>query len=103
MCCPLSQFVWGVEHFDASYHYQMELFKALDVMPKLINVRYVLFPIVGFIFFACGKLLAHLDLKNTVDFLDKAAYLIIVIFFTLTQFLENKIYTEKRRFFALNL
>ena len=31
------------------------------------------------------------------------AYLIIVIFFTLTQFLENKIYTEKRQFFALNL
>ena len=30
-------------------------------------------------------------------------YLIIVIFLTLTQFLENKIYTEKRQFFALNL
>ena len=30
-------------------------------------------------------------------------YLIIVIFFTLTQFLENKIYTQKRQFFALNL
>ena len=30
-------------------------------------------------------------------------YLIIVIFFTLTQFLGNKIYTEKRQFFALNL
>ena len=26
------------------------------------------------------------------------AYLIIVIFFTLTQFLENKIYTGKRQF-----
>ena len=34
---------------------------------------------------------------------DPQAYLIIVIFFTLTQFLENKIYTEKRQFFALNL
>ena len=30
----------------------------------------------------------------------KVAYLIIVIFFTLTQFLENRIYTEKRHFFA---
>ena len=30
-------------------------------------------------------------------------YLIIVIFFTLTQFLENKIYTKKRQFFAVNL
>ena len=30
-------------------------------------------------------------------------YLIIVIFFTLTKFLENKIYTQKRQFFALNL
>ena len=75
MCCPLSKFVWGVEHYDANYHYQMELFKALDVMPKLINVRYVLFPIAWFIFFACGKLLALLDLENTVDFLDKGVYL----------------------------
>ena len=31
------------------------------------------------------------------------AYLIFVIFFTLAKFLENKIYTEKRQFFALNL
>ena len=31
------------------------------------------------------------------------AYLIFVIFFTQSIFLENKIYTEKRQFFALNL
>ena len=31
------------------------------------------------------------------------AYLIFVIFFTRANFLENKIYTEKRHFFALNL
>ena len=30
-------------------------------------------------------------------------YLIFVIFFTLAKFLEHKIYTEKRQFFALNL
>ena len=30
-------------------------------------------------------------------------YLIFVIYFTLAKFLENKIYTEKRQFFALNL
>ena len=30
-------------------------------------------------------------------------YLIFVIFFTLAKFLENKIYTEKRQIFALNL
>ena len=30
-------------------------------------------------------------------------YLIFVIFFTRLKFLENKIYTEKRQFFALNL
>ena len=34
-------------------------------------------------------------------FLDP--YLIFVIFFTRARFLENKIYTEKRQFFALNL
>ena len=31
------------------------------------------------------------------------AYLMFVIFFTRAKFLENKIYTEKRQFFALNL
>ena len=30
-------------------------------------------------------------------------YLIFVIFFTLAKILENKIYTEKRQFFTLNL
>ena len=30
-------------------------------------------------------------------------YLIFVIFFTRAKFLEKKIYTEKRQFFALNL
>ena len=30
-------------------------------------------------------------------------YLIFVIFFTWAKFLENKIYTEKRQFFVLNL
>ena len=30
-------------------------------------------------------------------------YLIFVIFFTRAKFLENRIYTEKRQFFALNL
>ena len=34
---------------------------------------------------------------------DVTAYLIFVIFFTLAKFLKNKIYTEKRQFFALNL
>ena len=34
---------------------------------------------------------------------DANAYLIFVIFFTRAKFLENKIYTEKRQFFALNL
>ena len=31
------------------------------------------------------------------------AYLIFVIFFTRAKVLENKIYTKKRQFFALNL
>ena len=31
------------------------------------------------------------------------AYMIFVIFFTRAKFLENKIYTEKRQFFVLNL
>ena len=35
--------------------------------------------------------------------LKEVAYLIFVIFFTRAKILENKIYTEKRQFFALNL
>ena len=35
--------------------------------------------------------------------INKKPYLIFVIFFTLAKFLENKIYIEKRHFFALNL
>ena len=34
---------------------------------------------------------------------DLGAYLIFVIFFTQSNFLENKIDTEKRQIFALNL
>ena len=34
---------------------------------------------------------------------DVLAYHIFVIFFTRAKFLENKIYTEKRQFFVLNL
>ena len=35
------------------------------------------------------------------DFYVPCTYLIFVIFFTRAKFLENKIYTEKRQFFAL--
>ena len=37
------------------------------------------------------------------SFSKSIPYLIFVIFFTLSKFLENKIYTEKRQLFALNL
>ena len=50
--------------------------------------------------------LAMLTLNGGIHLSDDAgvgAYLIFVIFFTLAKFLENKIYTEKRQFFALNL
>ena len=54
---------------------------------------------------------ALLHTKNIINVVEiyrskfnrMVAYLIFVIFFTLTKFLENKIYTEKRQFFALNL
>ena len=45
-----------------------------------------------------GKGVGAQSLRN-----DERAYLIFVIFFTLAKFLENKIYTKKRQFFALNL
>ena len=45
----------------------------------------------------------HISHHPSIYKTPKQAYLIIVIFFTLTKFLENKIYTEKLQFFALNL
>ena len=41
--------------------------------------------------------------QKTKGFYTVLSYLIFVIFFTRAKFLENKIYTEKRQFFALNL
>ena len=46
--------------------------------------------------------LTYLPICDQLDIL-KRPYLIFVIFFTRAKFLENKIYTEKRQFFALNL
>ena len=40
---------------------------------------------------------------SDLNVLYSCAYLIFVIFFTRAKFLENKIYTEKRQFFALNM
>ena len=57
----------------------------------------------------CFKLM---DINKVFENLDDSiafnedmllAYLIFVIFFTLAKFLEDKIYTEKRQLFALNL
>ena len=57
-------------------------------------------------FFLHGKIFEEYNLKRQIfvkQKKSKQAYLIFVIFFTLAKFLENKIYTEKRQFFALNL
>ena len=40
---------------------------------------------------------------DQTSFIITNSYLIFVIFFTRAKFLETKIYTEKRQFFALNL
>ena len=47
----------------------------------------------------------HPHLRASDDFpqIKLPPYHIFVIFFTRAKFLENKIYTEKRQFFALNL
>ena len=53
---------------------------------------------------SCTKSISRLPTKGLIKALSKSwPYLIFVIFFTLAKFLENKIYTEKRQFFALNL
>ena len=47
--------------------------------------------------------MSHSDQDGRTSSKMSSPYLIFVIFFTLAKFLENKIYTEKRQFFALNL
>ena len=48
-------------------------------------------------------IMLHNHMHGRCCYETKAAYLIFVIFFTRAKFLENKIYTEKRQFFAFNL
>ena len=66
----------GVEHFNKSYHCHIEF---LDTMisedrPSYINVKHVLFPIMGFLLFAFGKLL---NLKQTggIELFSQGLYL----------------------------
>ena len=50
------------------------------------------------------KLVPYLESYTYITLLTKVnPYLIFVIFYTRANFLENKIYTEKHQFFALNL
>ena len=56
----------------------------------------------GIVFVCTAKKATHANqAHNTLHIAQ--TYLIFVIFFTPVKFLENKIYTEKRQFFALNL
>ena len=54
-----------------------------------------------------GKLISHENqikgVTISVRGSEENPYLIFVIFFTESKFLENKIYTQTRQFFALNL
>ena len=63
----------GVDHFTKSYLCQTEFFMTLADKPSFIDVKHVLLPIVGFLLFALGKLLAQLE--DIVDFLEKGLYL----------------------------
>ena len=51
----------------------------------------------------CATISVIKKLQHNFPKMRGGACLIFVIFFTLAKFLENKIYTEKRQFFALNL
>ena len=57
--------------------------------------------------FAKVTFLGHINFKISTEhqilMSTDCPYLIFVIFFTLAKFLESKIYTEKRQFYALNL
>ena len=52
---------------------------------------------------ATGPALHHPHHIQNHLMVKQGAYLLFVIFFTRTKFLENKIYTEKRQFFAFYL
>ena len=55
------------------------------------------------LFYNFHSVLAVLSVLKICSHLNCSSYLIFVIFFTQAKFLENKIFTVKRQFFALNL
>ena len=67
----------GGEHFTKSYHLQMEFqdMMTMEDKPSFLNVKQVLFPIIGFLLFALGKLLNLIQMWTKVDYVYAGLYI----------------------------
>ena len=67
----------GFKHFTKVYHLQVEFFNSLSMehQPSLINVKHVIFPILGFLDFALGKLLNVIQIYTTMDSINFNLYI----------------------------
>ena len=66
-----------VKHQNESYNIQVE-FKSMMVMedqPSFVNVKHVVFPIMGFLLFALGKLLNLIQIYTTMDSIYFSSYI----------------------------
>ena len=67
----------SVQHFNKSYHCQVE-FQNMMIMeerPSYINVKHVLFPVIGFLLFALGKLLNMTMIFSEMDSIHMSLYI----------------------------
>ena len=67
---PFAFALVGFEYFTKVYHLQSEFFNSvfMEDKPSFINVKHVVFPIMGFLDFALGKLLSLVQLLTKIDY-----------------------------------
>ena len=68
----------GIEHFTKSYQLQVkfqDMMTMEDNLPQFINVKQVLFPIIGFFLFALGKLLNLIWMWTKADSIYTGLYI----------------------------
>ena len=95
-CRPSKAFAWRPRFIATIY---FEYSKHVQYFLLLVSTQYYIISALMIRSATFLDALASLDLKLSVS----ECIPDICHFFTLAKFLENKIYTEKRQFFALNL
>ena len=67
----------AVKHFDKSYHCQAEFINmmTMEERPSFINVKHAMFPVMGFLLFALGKLLNLTVIYTKMDSIHFSLYI----------------------------